>query len=173
MLSLFYSQLNNGVTLSPGFKADLEAFYPKASVQDKARCLELLTSLDIGQAIKEQSKAIPQDQLVSQAPGTSSIPRPPPRPKSAMANCKCIVKGPLHLVVQVLHYHHTTIISPKKSAANAHTTKCKRLLTIISVGAVLPSHHYHFYTKKSVANACTTNCKRPLRDPFTFPKLSF
>ena len=37
----------------------------------------------------------------------------------------------------------------------------QRSLTIGSACAVLPSHHYHFYTKKSAANARTTNCKSP------------
>ena len=47
---------------------------------------------------------------------------------------------------------------------------CIESLTIGSVGAVLPSHHYHFYTKKSAANAHTTNCKRSFTYRYVYVK---
>ncbi len=42
--------------LTPGFKKHLEKFYEKASLEDKARCLELLTALDIGQTARQQAQ---------------------------------------------------------------------------------------------------------------------
>merc|ERR1711912_145089 len=41
-----------------GYKNHLEAYYGKASPEDKARCLELLTSLEIGTAAKSQGLGI-------------------------------------------------------------------------------------------------------------------
>ena len=42
-----------------------------------------------------------------------------------------ILKGLLHLVVWLWHYHHTTIISMPKFPANYHTTICKRPFRVI------------------------------------------
>ena len=57
-LSFLFSsclQLSEDVLL-PGIRDQLQDFYEHASPQDKARCLELLASLDISQANKTPKK---------------------------------------------------------------------------------------------------------------------
>ncbi|XP_005109735.2 uncharacterized protein LOC101848325 [Aplysia californica] len=43
--------------LSPQFVKELEHYYDKAGVQDKAKCLELITSVRLGQELRQQVKA--------------------------------------------------------------------------------------------------------------------
>uniref|UniRef100_A0A2C9LL55 Uncharacterized protein n=1 Tax=Biomphalaria glabrata TaxID=6526 RepID=A0A2C9LL55_BIOGL len=40
--------------LSPVFLKELESYYTKADVRDKARCLELITSVTLGEELKKQ-----------------------------------------------------------------------------------------------------------------------
>lgn len=50
-------QLGSSI-LNPEFRRHLESFYSKATTaEDRARCLELLTALDISSAVKNQTNA--------------------------------------------------------------------------------------------------------------------
>lgn len=54
--------------INPGLKENLERFYEKAvSDHDKAKCLELLTSLRLGEEIRHQDK-------ISRRPKTAPLP---------------------------------------------------------------------------------------------------
>ncbi|XP_074651528.1 testis-expressed protein 26-like [Tubulanus polymorphus] len=88
-------------TLSPGFARYLEKYYKKASSADKAKCLELLTSLNIQKEISDQIKqprppsstrsksAVPLSyrENIDTQPLENLRPRSPPkRPKTAMSS---------------------------------------------------------------------------------------
>ena len=82
----FVSQLAGDFVLTPGFRQTLENFFPKASPEDKARCLELLTALDIGDNLREQAKDVPEDITGYQPPACVEVSNSQrKRPKSAMA----------------------------------------------------------------------------------------
>lgn len=88
-ISLF--QIAGDFVLTPGFKENLESFYPKASTEDKARCLELLTSLDIGEELKEEAKQYQKDIRAYEPPPYVDI-HNTKRPKSAASYCKFTTK---------------------------------------------------------------------------------
>jgi len=74
--------------LGGGYKDHLEHFYSKATVEDKARCLELLTSLDIGAVAKAQARSksgIPRQRRTPQVASRGSKPGSIDRAYSAMA----------------------------------------------------------------------------------------
>ncbi|KAK2184532.1 hypothetical protein NP493_263g01020 [Ridgeia piscesae] len=67
--------------LGPGIRDRLVQYYDKAPAEDKARCLELLTALDLGDVIKIQAK----DLNLAKHCVTSNVARRKQRPRTAMA----------------------------------------------------------------------------------------
>lgn len=55
--------------LSPQFLKQLESYYDKAGIQDKAKCLELITSVKLGQELRQQVKATPRPKTAMPAFG--------------------------------------------------------------------------------------------------------
>ena len=83
MLLLF--QVAGDFVLAPGFREVLSDYYPKAKTDaDKAKCLELLTSLNISDVIKESAQDLPADYYPYQQQSCLPTERHK-RPKSAMA----------------------------------------------------------------------------------------
>ena len=76
------SQVGNSI-LGPGFKQHLEKFYSKASPEDKARCLELLTSINISRTLRQQNRAT---KATAVTPTPPSHPKCTKRPYTAMAD---------------------------------------------------------------------------------------
>jgi len=68
-----------------GYKNHLEAYYGKASPEDKARCLELLTSLEIGAAAKSQGLGITKPRRPSSSRNPITGRKIESRSKTAMA----------------------------------------------------------------------------------------
>ena len=84
MLLLF--QVAGDFVLAPGFREVLSDYYPKAKTDaDKAKCLELLTSLNISDVIKESAQDLPADYYPYQQQSCLPTERHK-RPKSAMAS---------------------------------------------------------------------------------------
>lgn len=84
---LFFTLQLAGQVVTSGFKEHLSKYFEKASAEDKARCLELLTALDLSEAVTNHAPR-PSSSL-----GYSS-PHPPAaskkkhrhkRPQTAMA----------------------------------------------------------------------------------------
>ena len=82
--------------LTPGFHQHLEQYYARASPEDQARCIELLTALDIAKTLGQQAST---SQLPVGAPPQTQ------RPKTAMAalcNCKSQLKFPRAIVMVMM-----------------------------------------------------------------------
>ena len=101
VISLF--QIADNYLLAPGFKEALDNYYPKASNEDKLKCLELLTALELSDVINESGeKQQAQSTQTARYERTENVkPRPPSadrpstansharrRPKSAMATAR-------------------------------------------------------------------------------------
>ncbi|XP_064636846.1 testis-expressed protein 26-like [Lineus longissimus] len=92
--------------LTPGFITHLEKFYKKANAKDRAKCLELLTALNIQEDLNTKLQpcrslqpsrcktpgpnwkplsGAPTPEIISDTPRVKFVPAPPLRPKTAMA----------------------------------------------------------------------------------------
>ena len=80
--------------LGSGIRDHLLTYYDKAPAEDKARCLELLTALDLGDAIKLQASDL---NLAKHC--VSNVAKRKQRPRTAMA-----FRGKIHISWLTLYF---------------------------------------------------------------------